>query len=327
MFDFYNGKKVVVTGAAGLIGSYVVKELAEHTDAYIQASVHKREINAFTRMANEVWHDTDLTIPLHAQKTAEDAKVVIHCAGETGGVNYAKLNPMSLITSNVLTTMNIIEACVKEKVERLGILSSTTVYPPYDHPVKEEEIFTGEPAEQYFGIAWAKRYLEKFARYTQLNTNLKIGIIRPMAAYGRYDDFNETTGHFIPALIARASHLQKDEPLIIWGDGTERRDMLHAQDVARGLLLTVEKHPYSDPINIGKGETATVLEIAKMILSALGQNNPISFDTTKRRAIQYRAVDLTKAKELLDFKSSVSIENGIQDTVKFYKENQNGFRS
>ena len=143
------------------------------------------------------------------------------------------------------------------------------------------------------------------------------------AVYGRHDNFNPKTSHFIPALIRRA--VDKEDPYIVWGTGNETRDILHVTDLARGCLLLLEKHAVCDPVNIGFGQATTVKEVVSLILKAAGHDKArVEFDATKPTTIPVRMVDTSKAKKLLDFEPRVSLEDGLADAVKWYTETLSG---
>lgn len=317
MLKFYEGKKVVVTGASGLIGSYAVKILKE-SGANVKAIVHTRKSNEFTELADDIV-TLDLTNTTDSREAVSGCEIVFDGAGTTGGVAFAKSNPMDTVTPNVLTTVHLFDACVKEGAKRIGILSSTTTYPFYNYPVKEEEADSGPPWPSYVKMSTSKRFLEKMARFYFESCNLGAAIVRPTMAYGRYDNFKATEGHFIPSLIVKALESKPDEPLVLWGTGDEVRDVMHAQDAAIGLLLGIEKLPDASPVNLGTGRSTTIRGVLETILNLLGKKTRVICDATKPSAIPYRMVDLTKAKTLLGFDAAVSLEEGLRDTIEWYR--------
>ena len=135
--------------------------------------------------------------------------------------------------------------------------------------------------------------------------------------YGRWDNFDPSGSHVIPALIRKA--LEKQDPFQVWGSGQEVRDFLHISDLARGSLLVLEKCATCDPINLGYGRGVTIGEIVGIILKAAGYRDAnVAFDTSRPTTIPFRMVDTSKAKKLLDFEPQVSIEEGLTDTVNWY---------
>jgi len=157
--QFFVSRKVLVTGASGLIGSYAVKILRE-VGAVVTALVHSRPPNDFTKMAHEI-EEEDLMRPYNLRDVLKGHSVVVSCAGITGGVALPKQDPVSYVGPASVMVMNTLHAAHLAGVERIGWLSSTTVYPPLDRPVREEDTYlTNELYPLYRGIGKSKRFLE-----------------------------------------------------------------------------------------------------------------------------------------------------------------------
>lgn len=310
---YYRDKRVCVTGASGLIGSYAVKLLKE-SGAYVWALWHTRETNACTDMADDL-AECDLLRGFPIGLKSMDA--VIGCAGITGGVALPSQDPVSYVGPATAMVINTLDACHRAKVKRFGFLSSTTVYAPQDTPCKEEDVNRSEPLYPlYRGIGESKRWLEKLCRYYHETTGIGVGIVRPSGAYGRFDQFGPN-GHVLPSLIERALKLEPGQDFTLWGSGEEVRDFIHASDVARGLLLAVAECPSADPINIASGIGVTTRELSRLVLKALGSDARIVFDASKPSALKTRLVDVTKARERLGFTAGVSLLSGIEDTIQW----------
>lgn len=319
MFEFYKGKQVVVAGATGLIGSYAVKHLHD-SGAYVTAIIHTKKANEYALLADTMRY-CDLTKTDEARGAVSGAEIVMDCAGTTGGVGLASSHPMSVIVPNILTVAQLLDASAREGVKRIGLLSSTTTYPPRDYPVKEEEADDRNPWPSYAGMSLSKLFLERLAKQFYDKCGLGVGIVRPTMAYGRFDDYDPKTGHFIPALITRALAHDKGQ-FVVWGDGKDVRDVLHASDVAKGLLLAVEKNAIADPINLGTGIPTTVKEVVEAIFGSMGKDTrDVIFDMTKPKGIPYRMVDLTKTKAILGFEATITLKAGLQDIIRYLMEN------
>jgi GDP-L-fucose synthase len=315
MGDFYSGRIVTVTGGTGLVGSYFVKELSRR-GAKVRAVVHGRPPNEFTRMASEMVK-ADLSTQEGARKAVRKSEIVIHAAGITGGVPLAVSDPGALVAPNAVLISQVIHACAKEGVERLGFISSTTVYPPLDRPVKEEDAWSGEPYSMYYGIGWVKRYAEKICKYYSSAYKTKIAIVRPSGAYGRFDTFDESTGHVLPSFILRAE--KAGNSFKVWGDGGDTRDFVHSSDLTNGTLLAVEKHAVCDPINLASGEPTTTKELAETVLELMGKKARLEFDTSKPIALRSRTVDISKAKREIGYEPQVKLRDGIEDMISWYR--------
>jgi GDP-L-fucose synthase len=163
-----------------------------------------------------------------------------------------------------------------------------------------------------------RRYLEKLGEFVAEKSGMQIALVRPTAVYGRHDNFDPAASHVIPALIRRA--IEREDPYVVWGTGNEVRDFLHVTDLARGCLLMLEKQASCDPVNLGSAQDITIRELVYLILSAADHNMAkVVFDATKPITIPYRKVDMTKAKEILNFSHLVSLKDGITDTLNWYK--------
>jgi len=315
---FYEGKLVLVTGGTGFVGMHIVQELLK-TNAKIRIPIHTRPLLIKDERIETI--HADLTKQEDCLNAVKGVDFVFHAAGAVAAAAITTSNPMAAITTNLILTAQILQAAWTENVERVLIFSSSTAYPDAKYPVKEEEMWKGPPHPVYFGYGWMRRYLEILGEFVASKSKVKVAIVRPSAVYGRFDNFNPKTSHVIPALIRRA--VEKETPFIVWGTGNEVRDFLHITDLARACLLMLEKCATCDPVNIGYGQGITIKEIVEMILKvAYHADVNVVFDPTKPTTIPYRMYDITKAKTLLDFEPHVMLEEGIKDTVEWYKKIQ-----
>ena len=313
---FYQGKRVLVTGGAGFVGTHFVQALLEQ-GARIRVPIHQRPMivqNTRIELAQ-----ADLTRIDDCRAVCKDMDYVIHAAGAVAAAGITATNPMSAITTNLVLTVQTMQVAWEMNVERFLVFSSSTGYPVTDYPVKEEEMWSGPTHSSYFGYGWMRRYLERISEFVTSKSKMGIALVRPTAVYGRYDNFDPVASHVIPALIRRA--VAGEDPFVVWGTGNEVRDFLHITDLVRGSLLTLEKAANCDPINIGYGKTVTIKDIVQSVLKAAGHEQAqIVFDATKPTAIPVRMVDTSKAKHLLGFEPSVSLEDGLKDTVNWYRQ-------
>ncbi len=314
---FYNDKKVLVTGGTGFVGSHFVEALLAK-GANVRVPIHDRPIRIDDHSIDYV--SADLSRPEDCLRVCEGIDYVCHAAGAVSAAGTTVSNPMSAITTNLILTARILEAAWSQGVKRMLVFSSgTTAYPAADHPIREEEMFDAQPPDVYFGYGWMRRYIEILAKFVSIKSQMKLAICRPTAVYGRHDDFDPQTGHVIPALIRRA--IEGENPFVVWGTGEEVRDFLHIRDLVNGCLLLMEKYAEADPVNIGYGQTTRIKDIVAIILSAIGrQDTPVEFDTSKPTTIPIRSVDTSKAKKLLGFVPQFSIEDGLKDTIQWFKD-------
>ncbi|MDT7041672.1 NAD(P)-dependent oxidoreductase [Candidatus Nitronereus thalassa] len=318
MTDFFENKKVVVTGATGLLGRHLIEGLLPMR-ATIRAVVHKRPF--FNQdITNFEFLKADLTEQAECDKVMSGMDIACLCASVTVGAAQAINNPMLAVTSNLVMAARSLQAACLAGIKRVLLVSSTTVYPAYPRPVREEEAFIDEPHSAYQGVGNMKRYVESLAKFYCEKYGMKISVVRPVPFYGRFDNFDFETCHVIPALIRKA--VEQQDPFEIWSNGKEIRDFLHVSDVARGCLLALERYPHWEGVNLGSGASVSIQQLAETILQLSGCRSRIMFDPTKPTTIPIRVVDTNKALEKLGFKAAVGLEEGLTDTINWFKENQ-----
>ncbi len=308
---YYSGKHVLVTGGTGFIGSHLVEALLEK-GASVRVPVHHRPLRVGKGAVEEV--SADLGAYEDCLKVVDGIDFIFHAAGAVGSAGVGPSAQMELMTQNCLLAGNVLRAAWDSGTERLLVYGSSTGYPDLHHPVREEEMWDGPPHPAYIGYGWMRRYIEKMAEFAVSRSALKVAIVRPTAVYGEWDD----SEHVIPSLIRRA--LSREEPFTLWGDGSEVRDFLHAADLARGSLLLLEHHADCDPVNIGYGATCTVADALACILKSAGHTGcRVVCDNSRPTTIPYRAVDTSKALRLLDFSPGITLQEGIERAVAYYR--------
>lgn len=312
---FFSGKKVLVTGGAGFVGTHFVKALLD-ADARLRVPIHERPMIVSDPRIELV--QGDLSRIDDCRRVCSGIDYVIHAAGAVAAAGVTATNPMSAITTNLVLTTQMLQAAWESNVKRFLVFGSSTGYPVTAHPVAEDEMWNGPTHPSYFGYGWMRRYLERISEFAASKTDIGIALIRPTAVYGRHDNFDPRTSHVIPALIRRA--VAREDPFEVWGTGNEVRDFLHVDDLVRGSLLVLEKHAVCDPVNIGYGRTVTIAQVLAAILRAAGHEKAaVKFDATKPTAIPVRTVNTEKAKRLLGFEPAISLEDGLADTVEWYR--------
>jgi GDP-L-fucose synthase len=204
-------------------------------------------------------------------------------------------------------------------VERFLLLGSTSIYPVVQRPVKEDEGWHEPVHPSYYGYGWMRRYIERLAEFAAMKSQMKVAIVRPTAVYGRWDNFNPQSSHVVPALVRRA--LERPDPFEVWGTGEEVRDFLHVSDMVHGGLAALEHHASCDPLNLGYGQSFTIGELVRLVLRAAGYEDAnVVFNSSKPTTIPYRMVDISKARQLIGFEPRMTLQEGLSDTVRWYRE-------
>jgi GDP-L-fucose synthase len=313
--EFYRGKKVLVTGASGLIGSNLLPRLSQ-AGAELFVTVHQKPVPMTGCGINLV--TADLRKTEDCRKAVEKMDMVFHCAAVTSGAVMIRSNPVIHITDNLAINSQLLEASWRAGVKRFLFLSTSTIYPAVSHPVKEEEAFDGEPFEAYFGVGWMKRYIEKLCEFYFRQYGMQMVIVRPTNAYGPNDKFDFETSHVLPALIRRA--LENQNPFEVWGDGTAVRDFVYIDDLIEGLLLAMEKGGDCKAFNMGGGHPMTIRESVEAILKVTGRSHyEVRYDPSKPTTIPKRLIDISRSKQLLGWVPKTPFEEGLQKTVEWYQ--------
>jgi GDP-L-fucose synthase len=317
---FYRGKTVLVTGGTGFIGRHLVADLLAQS-AHVVVPVHRRPLPP--ELSGVEATTADLTLPEDCLRVTRGADCVFHAAGAVAGAGAPLDAEMSGVVTNLVLTARVLEAAWKNRVGRCLVFSSSTVYPAVARPVREGDMWSGPPDDSYFAYGWMRRYVEKLSEFVSRKSSVQMAIVRPTAVYGRYDNFAPATSHFVPALVRRA--VERADPFEVWGTGDETRDLLHVTDLARGCLLALEKHACGEAINIGFGTPVSVGDVVRTVLDAADYSGAnVTFNPGRPGTIRSRIVDCTKARQVLGFHPSVSLEDGIRDTVRWYREDGAG---
>jgi len=319
--NFWKNKKVLVTGGAGFIGSHLVEKLVE-----LEASVsvldnlqNGKEANLNFIKDNISLIKGDCKDSDIAQKTCKGKDVVMNLAARVGGIEYNRHHQATMMRDNLQIGSVMIEAARRANVERFLVVSSACVYPrECSVPTPESEGSLGEPEPTNGGYGWAKRMAEIMGKYYREEFGMKVGIARPYNCYGPRDHFDPETSHVIPALIKRV--FDGENPINVWGSGKQTRAFLYVEDFAQGLILTIEKYPVADPVNIGTNEEVSIKELVEKIVKISGVKTRIAFDISKPDGSPRRNSDNTKAKDKIGFMAKTKLNDGLTKTIEWYRK-------
>jgi GDP-L-fucose synthase len=252
-----------------------------------------------------------------ARRAAAGQDIVMHLGAKLPGIGYNVVLSGDMFYQNAIVNLQMMEAARLENVERYLSVSSACVYRrTAPVPTGEAEGFIDDPEPTNFGYGWAKRVAEVQARAYAMEYPMQIGIVRPYNAYGPRDDFDWETSHVIPAPIRKVFERAR---VVVWGDGSQLRTFVHARDVARGMMLAIERHPQPDPINLSSDELVSVKDLVLMVRRLSGRDVPVEFDTSKPSGQAIRGADLSKAQALLGYQPQVSLEEGLAETIEWYR--------
>jgi GDP-L-fucose synthase len=318
---FFQNQKVLVTGAAGLIGSNLVSRLVRE-GARVRGTLHKRKPLKPERNVDYV--TCDLTRAEDCRAVVQDARYVFHCAANTTGALTTATTPMDHVTANVVMNAWLLEAAYHAHVEKFLWLSSTTGYPDTDKPVKEDDMFVGEPYEKYFFVGHMKRFTEILCRMygEKLPRRMTTIVLRPSNVYGPGDKFEFERSHVTAALIRKV--VERHNPIEVWGTGDDVRDLIYVEDFVEAMMLAMQKLNAYTTLNIASGRGYNVKQILHMILELEGYRDAkIVFDPSKPTMIPVRLVDTSKAERLIGFRAKVDLREGLKKTIDWYKATRN----
>lgn len=310
----YKNKKVLVTGGTGLIGRPLVRLLIERG-----AEVRIASLDEPSRAHPQAeFQKIDLMNIDNCQKVCAGMDIVFHLAGIKGSPAMTSKRPASFFVPTLMFNTNMMESARRSGVKKYLYTSTIGVYAQAEL-LCEDNVWKTYPSENDKFAGWAKRMGELQAEAYSIEYGWEdIAIVRPANVFGPYDNFDPANAMVIPSLIKRA--LDGENPLVVWGDGSAVRDFIHAEDVAAGMLMALEKG-CGTPVNLGSGIGISIKEVVDIIVSNMEVKPEVVWDTSKPSGDRKRLMDVSKAKNL-GFKPAISIEDGIKDVMKWYIENK-----
>ena len=315
----FKGGKVLVTGAAGFLGTNIAKRLVAE-GSQVRGTLHSRKPQ-FEHPNIEYVH-ADLTQMSDCHQVVEGMDYVFMCAANTSGAAVMATQPLAHVTPNVVMNAQMLEASYQARIKKFLFISSSAAYPPSgDRPVSEDEMFEGDPYEAYYSVGWMKRYAEVLCRiYSEkIKDSMPTVVIRPSNVYGPYDKFDFERSHVTAALIRKV--VERQNPLEVWGTGEDVRDLIYVDDFLDATMLAMTKLENFAPVNIGFGKGCRVREVLDTLLDVDGFSDAkVMVNPTKPSMIPIRLVDVSKAKALLNFTPHTSLKMGLRKTLAWYRE-------
>ena len=308
--------KILITGASGMVGKHLVDMCLDK--GYYVRGIDIRLDDRY--LEEKYWGDNfdffqaDLRDFDRCKVLVDDIDVVFHVAGVKGSPKRAAEQPNDYFTPMLQMNTNIAEASRLEGVDWYVYTSTVGVYQPAE-VFKEDDVWTTYPSENDKYAGWVKRLGELQLDCFETHYGLKnYSIVRPANIYGEYDEFGEEST-VIASLVKKGYH---DDLLSVWGDGTPIRDFIHAEDVARGILMSYE-NKITEPINLGSGDGVRIKDIASIVATHYGKET--EYDTTKPNGDNKRLMDMTRANSY-GFYPEVDLETGIKRVIKYYESLQ-----
>ncbi len=317
---YWRGKRVVVTGGSGFIGSHLVERLRPFC-ASLAVPTRRDGVPPFLRAVSrdvELIHG-DLRDPAVADAACRGADVVFTLAAVVGGIEYNQAHHASIFRDNLTVFLATLEAARRASVGRVLVVSSACVYPRLcTIPTPEWEGSVDRPEPTNEGYGWSKRMEEYLGEAYAREFGMSVAVARPYNAYGPRDNFDPSSSHVIPALIRKAFDPGSDI-VRVWGSGRQSRSFLYVDDFADGLLRICERARDTQPTNLGAAEETTIDEIARLIVALAGSHKGIEFDTRKPEGQPRRRCDTTRLERLYEFRARVPLADGLRATVDYFR--------
>ncbi len=317
-----DNKKIFLAGATGMAGTNILRYiLGNCPTAEIFASYHKTKPVIKNKQINYI--RGDLRSLRDCRKMAKGCDCAIMAASFAGGAEFVRFYPWEHMNENLMMNKQMIEAFHLENIKRVIFIGSAALYQEFEGSIKEEELdLNKDPHSVYFGFAWAMRFIEKLCFFLHKQYEMEIIIVRLANIFGPYDKFDPSVSNFIPALIRKA--VDKIDPFEVWGSPDVVRDVLYADDFARAIAMMADNDKFNFEIfNIGSGIRTTVGDVVKWALKYAGHRpSKINYVQNKPTTIKFRALNCTRAREILGWETQHTIEEGIKKTIQWWVENK-----
>jgi GDP-L-fucose synthase len=308
---FWNSQRVVVTGGAGFLGSFVVEKLRAQgcTEIFVPRS---REYDL--REGQEVARLYEAARPT----------LVIHLAAVVGGIGANRAHPGKFFYDNAMMGLQLMEQARRFGVGKFVALGTVCAYPKFAPvPFREADLWNGYPEETNAPYGLAKKMLLVQAQSYRAEYGFNAIFLVPVNLYGPRDNFDPAVSHVIPALIRKAveAHERNAPSIELWGDGTPTREFLHVEDAADAILLASERYNGPEPVNIGTGQEISIADLARLICDEVGYRGELIWNASLPNGQPRRRLDVSRAKELFGFTARRPLREGLRETIARYRAN------
>ncbi len=307
--QWWEKRRVVVTGGAGFLGSRVVERLRLRGAAEIVAprssEYDLRDLDGVRRLLRD-----------------HRPHVVIHLAARVGGIGANREKPAEFFYDNLLMGVQLLHESYREGVEKLVAVGTVCSYPRIvPLPFKEEDLWQGYPEETNAPYGMAKKMLLVQSQAYRQQYGFNSVFLLPVNLFGPGDNFDLKTSHVIPALIRKFSEAKRSgaRQVTAWGTGAPTREFLYVDDAAEAIVLATERYNRSEPVNVGMGVEISIRELAEKIRTLVGYPGSVQWDAGKPDGQPRRCLDTAKAESFFGFKARTSLEAGLRKTVEWYQ--------
>lgn len=306
------GKRFLVTGGRGFLGSHVVEGLV------------RRGVSP-DRILAPPSSELDLRRRESCERAVKDVDIVLHLAARVGGIGYNRKNPAVLIHDNVLMAAHLMEAAREAGVEKFVGVASVCAYPKFGTlPFREEDLWSGYPEESNAPYGVAKRVLALLAQTYREQYGMSAITLIPANLYGPRDNFDLEASHVIPALVRKMVEAAETgaPEVTVWGTGEASREFLYVEDCAEGILLATERYDKPDPVNLATGCEVKIRELVETLRGVTGFEGAIRWDTSRPDGQPRRSFDTSRAFREFGFRARTELREGLERTVRWFREHR-----
>lgn len=308
--NYWQGRRVCVTGGAGFLGSFLTAKLRQRgvEELFIP---HIEQYN--------------LVVPGDIRRLLDDSRpdVIIHLAAHVGGIGANREHPAEFFYDNLMMGVELMHQAWQRGVEKFVALGTVCAYPKFTPvPFREENLWDGYPEETNAPYGLAKKMLLVQAQAYRQQYGFNAIFLLPVNLYGPRDNFDPQSSHVIPALIRKCIEAEErgEKEILVWGDGSPTREFLYVEDAAEGIALAAERYNGSEPVNLGSGNEISIKDLANLIARLTGFSGKLVFDPTKPNGQPRRGLDTSRAEQYFGFRAQTSFEAGLKRTIDWYRE-------
>jgi len=313
LMSFWQNKRILVTGGAGFLGSHLVEKLRKRGCQKIFVPRSKGYNLVEMEAVKRVYRDSK-------------PDIVIHLAARVAGIGGNQANPGRFFYDNLMMGAQMMEQGRQFGVEKFIALGTVCAYPKFTPvPFKEENLWDGYPEETNASYGLAKKMLLVQSQAYRQQYGFNSIFLLLVNLYGPRDNFDPQSSHVIPALIKKCFDAigNKEDEIMVWGDGTPTREFLYVEDAAEAILLASERYNKSKPVNIGAGFEISIKDVVRLIARLSGFQGRIVWDKTMPNGQPRRRLDTAKAEKEFGFKARTSFQEGLKKTIEWYRQVKN----
>ncbi len=308
----WSNERVVVTGGAGFLGSYVVEGLKARGAREIVVPRSREYDLVQLEAVRALYRDARPTL-------------VLHLAARVGGIGANRDNPGRFFYENLMMGVQLLEVGREVGLRKLVALGTICAYPKHcPVPFREEDLWNGYPEETNAPYGLAKKMLLVQSQAYRQQYGFNSSVLFPVNLYGPRDNFDPRSSHVIPALIRKCVEARErgDAQIEVWGTGAASREFLHARDAAAGILAAAERYDRSDPVNLGAGFEIRIRELVPLIARLCRFEGAVVFDPSKPDGQPRRMLDTSRALREFGWKAEIGFEEGLRETIGWYEKNR-----